>query len=458
MNNKIITTFVKDMAIIIFAMFPLLASAQIEPLCPNCKKTISKCPYKGKHPKVVVCSTCKKLVSKCPFKGKHPHQELIEKKIVVDGMTYNIKGKEATLIKGKIAESIMIPQYVSESGRRYPVVAIYKAFFEKGFGDSLKSIKSISIPYGVKSISHRAFQGCHSINSLYIPASVEIIENEPFFDCYGLKTIIVDSRNTHFDSRENCNAIIEKATNTLIKGCDNTIVPSGIKIIGKDAFIGCTFKTFHLPEGIEVIGSGAFDFCENLQKITFPSTLKEIRWGAFFGCRNLDNISLPNSLKKIADAAFYRTGLIKVLIPSSVEEMSSSPFGSCNRLKEIVVDKNNKCFDSREDCNAIIDKRKSELIVGCRNTKIPKGIKKLGDSAFSGCSELSSISIPESVLEIGRQTFHSCKKLKVVSLPSSTQKIGVYAFQNSGLETLKIPVGVDIPSDAVPKTANVIKF
>lgn len=312
MNNKIITTFVKDMAIIIFVMFPLLASAQIEPLCPNCKKTISKCPYKGKHPKVVVCSTCKKLVSKCPFKGKHPHQELIEKKIVVDGMTYNIKGKEATLIKGKIAESIMIPQYVSESGRRYPVVAIYKAFFEKGFGDSLKSIKSISIPYGVKSISYRAFQGCHSINSLYIPASVEIIENEPFYDCYGLKTIIVDSRNTH--------------------------------------------------------------------------------------------------------------------------------------------------FDSREDCNAIIDKRKSELIVGCRNTKIPKGIKKLGDSAFSGCSELSSISIPESVLEIGRQTFHSCKKLKVVSLPSSTQKIGVYAFQNSGLETLKIPVGVDIPSDAVPKTANVIKF
>ena len=438
--------------------FSLSVSAQLERLCPTCKKVISRCLYKGKHPREVVCPTCKKLISKCTYRGKHPQKDLIEKTVFFDGMTYKIKGKEATLIKGKIAESIIIPQFVSETGKRYPVVAIHKAFFEKGFGDSLKSIKSISIPHGVKSITYRAFEGCHSITNLYIPASVEIIEDEPFYDCCGLKTIIVDSRNTHFDSRENCNAIIEKATNTLIKGCDNTIVPSGIKNIGKGAFERCTFKTFHLPEGIENIASDAFSRCYNLQRITFPSTLRTIGWGAFFWCKNLDNISLPNSVKKIADAAFYGTGLTKVFIPSSVEEMISSPFGDCKRLIEIVVDKKNKYFDSRDDCNAIIDKRNSELIVGCKNTRIPKGIKKLGESAFTGCSELSSISIPESVLEIGWETFHSCKNLKVVSLPSSLKKIGQYAFENSGLETLKIPVGVDIPSQAVPKTARIIKF
>ena len=62
-------------------------------------------------------------------------------------------------------------------------------------------------------------------------------------------------------------------------------------------------------------------------------------------------------------------------------------------------------YDSREDCNAIIETETNILLCGCKNTIIPNSVTSIGSSAFSGCTGLTSITIPNSVTSIGNDTF-----------------------------------------------------
>ena len=124
---------------------------------------------------------------------------------------------------------------------------------------------SISILEGVTSIGKYAFSGCSGLTSISIPEGVTSIGGDAFYRCSGLTTIKVDSNNKKYDSRNNCNAIIDKETNTLIAGCKNTIIPEGVTSIGDSAFSGCSGLTsITIPEGVTSIGWGAFSLCDNL--------------------------------------------------------------------------------------------------------------------------------------------------------------------------------------------------
>ena len=186
----------------------------------------------------------------------------------------------------------------------------------------------INLNEGLKSIEGSSFN-YSGINSLYIPASVEDIE---ISHCPHLSTIVVSGGNAKYDSRNNCNAIIETATKRMVFACNNTQIPEGIVSIGN----------------------------------------------AFYGCEGLKSIHIPASVNDISDISY------------------------CYSLSSITVDKNNPKYDSRNDCNAIIDTEKDSLIAGCMNTIIPTDIKIIGDLAFHGCPNLTSISIPSSVKKIGR--------------------------------------------------------
>lgn len=84
---------------------------------------------------------------------------------------------------------------------------------------------SVTIPNSVECINNYAFEGCTKLKSITIPNSVTTIGSQVFRSCDNLASIIVQNDNPIFDSRDNCNAIIETATNTLIAGCKNTIIP-----------------------------------------------------------------------------------------------------------------------------------------------------------------------------------------------------------------------------------------
>ena len=153
-------------------------------------------------------------------------------------------------------------------------------------------LKSITIPNSVTSISSGAFQYCSSLTSIVIPSGVTSIGNDAFQYCISLTSITVDTNNTVYDSRNNCNAIIEKSTNTLIQGCNNTIIPNGVTSIGEGAFAGCDgLITITIPNSVTSIGSNAFQNCTNLTDVTIGSGVTSIGSNAFNGCTSLTSIT-----------------------------------------------------------------------------------------------------------------------------------------------------------------------
>ena len=146
-------------------------------------------------------------------------------------------------------------------------------------------------------IGEFAFAGCSGLTSITLPESVTEIGEFAFTECSNLESIKVNENNKVYDSRENCNAIIEKSSNTLIVGCKNTKVPSGVTKIGRDAFFSCSGLTsITIPEGVTEIGDSAFSYCSALTSITIPESVKEIDYLAFSYCDNLTNITWKGNI------------------------------------------------------------------------------------------------------------------------------------------------------------------
>ena len=134
------------------------------------------------------------------------------------------------------------------------------------------------------------------------------------------------------------------------------------------------------------------------------------------------------SITSIGDDAFWGCwGLTSITIPNSVTSIGNQAFGSCSGLTSIQVENGNPIYDSRNNCNAIIETSTNTLITGCMNTVIPNSITSIGDYALSG-SSLTSITIPNSVTSIGNYAFYDCVRLTYVTIPNSVTVIGDCAF------------------------------
>ena len=304
--------------------------------------------------------------------------------------------------------------YVSRSSYGSTIIIIpevYEGLTVTSIGgfafDCCRGLTSITIPNSVTSIGDQAFRDCSGLTSITIPNSVTSIGYGAFAMCSGLTSIIVDGDNIYYDSRDNCNAIIETASNTLIAGFKTTVIPNSVTSIGDCAFAFSGLTSITIPNSVTSIGDHAFD-----------------------GCSGLTSITIPNSVTSIGENVFYR----------------------CSGLTSIIVNGDNNCYDSRDNCNAIIETASNTLIAGCKNTiisnsvtnigyyafwrcegltsiVIPHSVTKIGEGAFSGCSGLTSISIPNSVTSIGRSAFSSCSELTSITIPSSVTSIGKYAFE-----------------------------
>lgn len=129
-----------------------------------------------------------------------------------------------------------------------------------------------------------------------------------------------------------------------------------------------------------------------MTELTLPNSLESIGDGAFRGCSGLTELTLPNSVTSIGDCAFYGcTGLTELILPNSVRSIGDIAFTYCSGLEKITVESGNSCYDSRDNCNSIIDTEFNTLIVGCKNSVIPNSVTSIGDGAFICCSDLSKI-------------------------------------------------------------------
>ena len=292
------------------------------------------------------------------------------------------------------------------------------------------SLESITIPENVTSIGENAFYNCRSLRSATIPNSVTTIGEEAFARCSSLESIKVESGNTIYDSRDNCNAIIETATSKLIAGCKKTVIPNSVTTIGEKAFSQCdSLESIIIPNSITTIGHGAFWSCSSLKSVTIPNSVTTIENIAFAGCSSLESVTIPNSATNIGGQAFEScTSLESITIPNSVKTIGNAAFQYCSNLASIKVESGNTIYDSRDNCNAIIETATSKLIAGCKNTVIPNSVTTIEYGAFAGCTSLESITIPNSVTTIENFAFAECTSLESITIPNSITTIGNYAF------------------------------
>ena len=247
-----------------------------------------------------------------------------------------------------------------------------------------RNLISILLPASLQEIHSEAFGDCDKLSSILIPRGVDSINSSAFARCRGLETIRVEGENPKYDSRDNCNAIINTSENTLVLGCRTTIIPNSVVRIGRSAFMGSRISSINIPESVQAIESFAFANCFELPSISIPSTVLSI-----------ESQILPYT------------------------------------ISFIEVQEGNPNYDSRDNCNAIIETATNTLLQGCKNTTIPMSVEHIHKEAFSYVYRYGTkplLIIPEGVNSIGAYAFTQGKGIEQLSLPSSILSIGMCAF------------------------------
>ena len=220
-----------------------------------------------------------------------------------------------------------VPQYTS-----------YDNFFPK-------NVKNIILGENVEILPYNFLAGTE-IDSLYIPRTLKNL-NYAFKSCQNLKRIVVDSNNPTFDSRENCNAVIATANDSLALGCKSSTILPSIKHIGNYAFNDCVgLENLDLPDGIETLGDYSFANI-SVDTIVLPSSVKSIGYEAFSQCNNLKYVIFPKNLKYIGDNAFKECrNLIGIQLPDSLITIFTGAFRGCSSIKKLYLPSSLFCIGS----------------------------------------------------------------------------------------------------------------
>jgi len=311
----------------------------------------------------------------------------------------------------------------------------------KGAFCNCQELSNISIPDSVITIEESAFQGCSCISRIKIPRNVQYIGNAAFADCKSLIKLSVHPQNPTYDSRNECNAIIETKLNKLISGCKATVIHESVTAVGEYAFLAIDIKNLIIPSLVSYIDKNAFLSCSCLANIVVDEH------NPFFDSRNACNAIIhtesntlilgckativPYSVTCIGENAFYGcTGLVKIELPSSVNAIGSSAFEGCANIKSIYLPNS-------------ITSIKDHAFFGCENLtkiEIPPKVKLIEDATFSTCSSLESVVLPDSIMHIKKSAFASCYSIKNLKIPKWVNSIGDNAFCSCwGLESINIP-------------------
>ena len=293
-----------------------------------------------------------------------------------------------------LSGALTIPSSITYMNRNFSVTAIGYGAFQGCTG-----ITSVTIPNTVTTIGDRAFEACSGMTAVTIPNSVTSVGNGAFLNCSGLNRVNIT------DVAAWCNInFTNKDANPLTNA--HNLYLNGSKV-----------TNLSIPSSVSTIGGYAFYGCTPLKTVSFPNTLTQIRLSSFADCSGLTSLSIPSSVTLIGDGAFF----------------------GCTALASISVASGNTHYDSRNNCNAIIETSSNELKTGCNNTVIPNTVTVIDYRAFTGCAGLSSITIPNSVTWIGDYVFSGCTGLTSVTIPNSVTTLGVNAFDGcTGLTSVTI--------------------
>ena len=282
------------------------------------------------------------------------------------------------------------------------------------------------VEYRVTSIDGYAFSGCTGLTSIEIPNSVTSIGNSAFRKCSGLTNVVIGNSvaSIGWGAFEYCTGLTSITIPNSVRsigseafrkcsGLTSIEILNSVTSIGESAFTGCDGLTsIEIPNSVTSIGSQAFRDCTRLTSVVIGNSVRSIELGMFYDCTGLTTIVIPNSVTNIDDYAFCGcSSLTSIMFPNSVTTIGNGVFIGCSSLSNITVAAGNTKYDSRDNCNAIIETATSTLVLGCNGTIIPNSVTSIGDYAFCGCTGLTSIVIPNSVTSIGNYAFEECSAL-----------------------------------------------
>ena len=226
---------------------------------------------------------------------------------------------------------------------------------------------------------------------------------------------------------------------------ETAVIQHGVTSIGEYAFYECSSLTrVTIPNSVTSIREGSFNRCSSLSGVTIPNSVTSIEKGAFIFCSTLAHVTIPDSLTSIGEYTFYEcSSLTSVTIPNSVTQIGFGAFSGSNAAISVASGNSKYCSVA----GALYNKQKTTLfypgMIKEGSFRIPNSVTTIANSAFKGCSSLTSVTIPNSVTSIGDEAFSYCTGLTSVTIPNSVTSIEDYTFNRcESLTHVTIPNSV----------------
>ncbi len=360
-----------------------------------------------------------------------------------------------------------------------------------------KTLRSLTIPSGVKVIRERAFQYCENLKSVSLPNGLTTIEDGGFEFCYALKSVNIPSTVKDmgiyvFQHDKNLTSVTLSSTMTYLpdngfnecSSLTEITIPdcverigsmalsncrslkkinfgqnTQVSYIGSYAFSGSSMESFVIPDSVTEISDNIFSNCYSLKSVTMGSGLTYLSTEMFFNCPDLTTVTIPDTVTRLDWRCFKNcTSLTEVHLSENIEELSGEVFCNCTALTDVYMGENIRTIGENAFSNC-------PQLANFHN--IPQGGMSINHYALLGTkwyadqedgpvyfgnvlynykgsmAENTSVTVPESTVYLSEQTFRTNRNLKSVTLPASLEEVDFQAVFNRSvnLEAINIAEG-----------------
>ena len=367
----------------------------------------------------------------------------------------------------KYTGKVVIPESVTYNGNLYPVTRIGEGAFYGCTG-----LTSITIPNSVTSIDYSAFEDCTGLSNVRFMDGDNALKfsdannSKTFANCPITTLYLGRNLSYQYSPFQSLNTLkdvtignnVTSIGNSTFYGCTGITsieIPNRVKDIGQSSFYGCSYlASVKIGNGVTSIGKDAFYGCSNLSAVhienltnwcsisfensdanplccakhlylgnneindlVIPNNVTQISFSSFYGCTGFTSIKIPTSVTSIGNFAFSGcTGLTSLEIPNSVSNLGNNAFYDCNYLLKVTIESNSivsKSYSYSYSLKNIFGAQVQQYIIG-------ENVSSIGDYAFYGYNQSTSIALPDNITQIGYN-----------AIPSN-----VMLFVNKGTKTL----------------------
>lgn len=307
------------------------------------------------------------------------------------------------------------------------------------------NLSTINLPNGITSIGQHAFYRCSNLSTINLPNNVTSIGQQAFYYTSLSGTITIPNSCTSIGkgafaqcSSQDFELIFPNQLTTIPETCCNgshltaVTIPESVTSIGNYAFSYTKLQTISLPNSVITIGENAFERNNLITSITLGSNITSIGKQAFDECDRVATLVIPDSVTSIGEKAFYNfKSLTSLNIGENITSLGQRAFYALQSCNSITVNSNNQYYDSRDNCNGIVETTTNTLLLACRTTTIPTTVTKIGNGAYAWSNYTRTVTIPDTVIQIDSYAFYSCRNITLIFTSTTPPTIGEQTFQGS---------------------------